>query len=1056
MGRVEGPRNIELAPDLLTCEKRPSPRYADFDAESMEVHGIRPTEKSSPESLALGYGTLRAEAPVEVVIAPLRLELTPSGNVDLPLGQAMAIDARANYRGGHRVGVLSDRVDWHSEPPHGSTPGLELRAGKVMALEAAAGPLAVWGTYLGRDSDRVTFKSAEAAPVELKLDVDRALRLANEPGRLILSGTGPTGDVELVPELAKFESSDADVLNVDAVTGAFRAGKPGEAVVTAAHAASSKPVSVGLTVVDPADARLAFSPRSLKVAVDEVARLQLLLEAKVGDAIRQERMAGPGVSYSIERPEAVRWQDPILVGLTPADEFEMTAAYLPYLLRPTVAKIEVVAAEPTAIRVVPLDSSLGAGQMLPLVVEAQLPGSDGWREVRPDAVVWDVPPGLIWSPATESLRPAATVAPGTRGRFQLKAQYRGKEATCEVATAEAGLDASDPAVQLVLEREPEGRYLPVAKEQRYWIVLRKDGQQEPAADILWPPDFENEYVRWKAPSLSAKRAGYEQWLEAKVGGRRVRWRVHTIDPFQPSEAPPRREDQPVEVVIVSDQGPAVQFPVGARFDNFRIEARYADGFTRMVTKKATMTTDAGFSDAPVSFSEGRMIGVRAGGTVVHAEFDGVATDRGKGLQVAVTENVDLDKIRLKPSPVSILPGETIGMDAEGFNSDKSIGVITGLGGLAWASDDEEVVGTSGPSVTGLKLGRANVTARLGSVTSEPASVAVVDSIDADLVVDQDSLQRTQRIEMRVGESRRIGADLSVLRGDTDLSRHCEVTSALPNVVRYAPETHSLVGVSPGVSAVTFAWGDKLATTTVQVLPGVPFHGLEGDVVVEPATAILSPGQALDVRVFLLTKDGLRIDRTDSAVLASSSPSVAIRGTRACAVATGSSEILATLPEAGQPGKAVVTVDAEPIADLNVLPLQLALSVGDLARLQILGTSSSGTHELFPQPDLEVVAQGADPGAIRIAGSEHVDAVAPGSADVAVRWQNRLSRNVPVQVTSDPWTNLAIEPGRATIHPGQGLVYQVTGMRGGRLRVLGPEDGVELFVGRRDVADATGG
>jgi len=1069
MGRIEGGREIELAPGLVTCEKKPSPRYADFDAQSMQVHGIRPTDESSPQSLALRFDKLVDEAPVEVVIAPLRLELTPSGQVDLPLGQAMAINAWANYRGGHRVQVFGDRVDWHSDPKNGTGlisrdgpagasqkldlsrfSGLELRAGKVVALEAGAGPLAVWGTYLGQDSDRVTFKSVEAGPVDLKLEVDRKLRLANEPGRALLWGTGPSGDVELVPELATFESSDADVVNVDPTTGAFRAGKPGEAVVTVKHAAPTKAASVTLTVVDPVNARLVFEPRSLKVAVDEVARLELFLEAKVGEEVKRDRMAGPGVSYSIEQPEAVRWQDPILVGLAPADEFDMTASYLPYLLRPAVARIEVVAAEePTTIRIVPSEVSLAAGQMTPLAVEAQMPGSQQWKEVRPESVAWQVPPGLIWSPATKSLRPAVTLPPGARGRFEPRAQYLGKQATCKLAASAPALDPADPGVEIVLEREPEGQYLPVGSEQRYSIVLRKGGHEEPAAEIHWPWYFENDYVRWRAPVLTAKQAGYEQWLRAEIAGRRVRWRTNTIDPFQPGELPPRREDQPVEVVILSDQGPAVGFPVGARFDDFRIEARYDDGFTRMVTKKATMTTDDGFLDAPVSFSEGRMMGVRPGATVVHAQFDGVATQ--KGLGVTVTQDVDLDKIRLDPAPVEMLPGETVAMDAEGFKQDKSIGVITGIPGLSWKSDNEEAVGANGPSITGLKLGQGNVTAQFGSVTSEPAQVSVVDSIDAALAVDQDVMQ------MRVGESRRIGTDLVVRRGGTDFSRQCDVTSAVPNVVRYAPETHSLVGVSPGVSAVTFAWGDRLAMTTVQVLPsGV----LTGDLIVEPATAILSRGQALDVRVFLVTSDGLRIDRTDSAVLASSSPGcVTIRGTRACAVGPGTAEITATLPEVADPaksGKASIAVDDQPITALVVEPSQLALSVGDLARLRILGTSASGTHPMFAQPDLLVAAEGQTPQAIRIVGSESVDAVAPGSADVAVRWQDRLSAEVPVTVTRDTLVGLTIDPDRATIHPGQGLVYQVTGMRGGRRRVLGPEDGVQLFVGRGDVAEVAGG
>jgi hypothetical protein len=71
--------------------------------------------------------------------------------------------------------------------------------------------------------------------------------------------------------------------------------------------------------------------------------------------------------------------------------------------------------------------------------------------------------------------------------------------------------------------------------------------------------------------------------------------------------------------------------------------------------------------------------------------------------------------------------------------------------------------------------------------------------------------------------------------------------------------------------------------------------------------------------------------------------------------------------------------------------------------------------------------------------------------VVVNWRNRLSQQVPVQVTDDLPTDLRIEPASAVIHPGQPLVYQVTAMRGGRRRVLGPDDGVQLFVDNQDVA-----
>ena len=96
VARVKGNqtgREVELAPDLLACDKAPSPRFADFNAKRMELRGIMPTDKSFPQTLAMRFAALAAKAPVEVVVAPLRLELTPAGPVDLPLGQ-MARAAR--------------------------------------------------------------------------------------------------------------------------------------------------------------------------------------------------------------------------------------------------------------------------------------------------------------------------------------------------------------------------------------------------------------------------------------------------------------------------------------------------------------------------------------------------------------------------------------------------------------------------------------------------------------------------------------------------------------------------------------------------------------------------------------------------------------------------------------------------------------------------------------------------------------------------------------------------------------------------------------------------
>ena len=85
-GRLADGRRIELAPDAIKAETLPSPLHADFDPRAVALTGRLPTTTESPQQLTLRWADLDNTAPVEVVVAPLRLELTPHGPVDLPLG----------------------------------------------------------------------------------------------------------------------------------------------------------------------------------------------------------------------------------------------------------------------------------------------------------------------------------------------------------------------------------------------------------------------------------------------------------------------------------------------------------------------------------------------------------------------------------------------------------------------------------------------------------------------------------------------------------------------------------------------------------------------------------------------------------------------------------------------------------------------------------------------------------------------------------------------------------------------------------------------------------
>ncbi len=518
------------------------------------------------------------------------------------------------------------------------------------------------------------------------------------------------------------------------------------------------------------------------------------------------------------------------------------------------------------------------------------------------------------------------------------------------------------------------------------------------------------------------------------------------DPGKPAVSLPQPADEhgkPSEVAILSDQGNSVRFPVGADFSDFRVEARYPDGFTRIVTKQAGLRMPEESAAASVSFSGGKMHGVRPGKTSVQAEFAGVAAKQG--LDVEVTASANVDEIRLTPSPASILPGETIALEATGYQGGKSVGAITGLAGLMWKTSDGTVVRVDGPAATGVRSGQASITAQLGSVTSRPAQVTVAESIAEGLKADPSLLR------IRVGESLPIGTGVNVLRGNVDVSRQCTVTPSAPNVIRYDAATHSLVGVAPGVCSVRFGRGDKMTDAFVEVV-AVSFA--EGPVVIEPASGVLSPGQAIDLRVYLVNSEGVRVDRTGAAVLTSSSPDkVQISGDWACAVSPGMAEITATLPESKTPGRATISVDNNAITELIVEPSQITMAVGDRARLRVLGRSASGIRELFPQDRLKMKVGGTAPGAIRIVGSQHVDGVSPGNASVDVSWAGKSHREASVVVSEATWSGLSIDPASATIHPGQQLAYTVTGVRGGQRRVILPGDGLKLSVADPTVAQA---
>lgn len=382
----------------------------------------------------------------------------------------------------------------------------------------------------------------------------------------------------------------------------------------------------------------------------------------------------------------------------------------------------------------------------------------------------------------------------------------------------------------------------------------------------------------------------------------------------PSDAMPAAAagDRPAELAIVSDQGARVRFPAGAQFSDFRVEARYADGMTRLVTQKAALSTAEDDEKSPVSFEEGRLVGVRPGRTTVMAEFEGVRTKTGLNVEVLGPDALVLRNAKGKP-------------------------------------------------------------------------------IDA--------------LQMRVGERLGLGADLTVLRGDADVSKQCAVAPMTPAVVKFDQEARSLVAVAPGQSPVKFSQGDKSLLAMVQVTP-------PGDAAVvaepitelrlEPVEATIHPGQGILYQVtgmrggqrrVLGPQDGIRLSIVDGAV---ASP---IGGTAVQGEGPGRTEILARVGQ--QQAQAILHVtsgEGVPQAVVEVLP---GVGVGVVEGMGpgVEYFDADGVHRIQP------VVRPVGP-----AGAMLVDV--PGAA-VAVR----------------PTETLTIEPRRVSVQVGESTPPYVVALRG---------------------------
>lgn len=1046
----QGPtmRSIEVDPELLTCTSRPNSKYATFNQRTMSLRGYNPTDR--PERLSFRLGELTASAPVEVVIAPLRLILEPEGQLELPLGQMRSLDAWAMYSGGFRARVAPERVTWHSELREGGQAGVELDKHRICAMAEGGGPLAVWGNYHTATSNEVEVTAVAPENLSLRIEADRNVLVVGETGKVRLIGTGPSGDVELVPSLATLTSSNPGVLAIDEKTGEFRAAGPGGSAIRGTHVgAPDAEAMYTMNVFAKDNVSIEFEPKSLTVAVDQQADLQLYLVAsEAGAEVTRVPIAGPGVGISLDKPDTVKYSRSIITGVRPSGgPFQARASFAPSEST-TQATIDVIApTPPVAIRIVPGETTIAPGASLMLRVEQTTDETaDVWTEVCPAAVTWMVDSDLIATPGTMNMPTMVTAGAEPGGPYEVTAVLDDLEAVARITVADGALDPADPTVGIVVDRTPDTIFVPVGQSQRLILMLDKDGTSEAAPSVVWPANFENEHIKWNAPEITALRAGYRQLMRAKIDGRNVLFTVVTYDP---EEYRPIGEDIPTGVYIWSKDGEqSLTCPAGAMLDDFdfTVTIELENGDMKDLTNKAQLQ----FSTPNASGANGIIQALQAGTVNVTAMYGGVKS--AEPLTLNITPNVDIDRLTVNAkgmvpdsSKVVLMPGENFGLEVRGYKGETSVGILNNVPGVSWSGSNPSIAAVSGPSIAGIALGEASVSSQLAGITGTSPVEVVADIADPLQV-------KPKILKIAVGQGIRLGSDVIVERGPVDVSQLVTAEPVMPGMVTFNPMTRTLVGQRTGKTQIVYLLGPKRVKQTVEITPGVSLAG--GTIIVEPGNVTLAKGQSIIPQVYVQLPNGQRIDQTETAVFSSSAQNVAPAvGKRICAMGPGTAQISVSVVGADSTGSMTVNVQDVPITSLSVEPPALSMIVGESVAPRVIGHAATGSYELFPQRDLLLTT--ASPN-LQIEGRTNVRASAQGQGSVNVSWKQQLTQQVPVTVAGNQLSGLYLEPGNVSIGPGQVVPYQVYAYRGGRQVMLGQQDGVTLSVSNPAVAQVVNG
>jgi len=828
-----------------------------------------------------------------------------------------------------------------------------LSGAKIQALQA--GSVRLMAAFGGKeDTIEVTVAYAllegiRAAPETLQMEVREYIQLA------VTGDLSDGSTVDLTDSATGTGYATGDQLVATVTTeGLVFALKNGQTEITAVHGEHQASARVSVGELET----LEVLPVQSGLEVNQTVQLQVVGTFK--DGAVEDLTAHSGTGYTSSDPAVASVDSGGLVTGVGSGEATITVEHRDLS---AVAYITVTGtSELIGIQATPCPARLSRGGWLQLSVFADY--SDGSR--------LEVTPSAAYSSSNE---PVATVDAAGRvtaeaaGDAIITATFGGFEDTCGLLVDDrilTGIDLQPDAADLLV-----GETLPLLVMGTF-----NDGSQDDLSGAFTGTTYSSSAptVVTVSPDgvLSALSAG-EAVIEASNSGL--------------SDSSPVTVAGP-ELVSIDVEPEVLQLSAGDSA-NLAVWANYSDLTRREVTAEAT------FRSSDTSIAR-----VSAGGSVTAVSGPGEATITasygGHSDDCRVQVGGELLFIDVLPASAQLDINETLQLVVTAFYSDGSSSEVTLLSTLVSSEPLIAPVDADG-LVTALSEGTAVITATYSDL-SDTAQIRVNPPVFDHIEVEPDM------VTLPVGYTQQ----LVVWAYYSDGSRVDATTDAT-----YLPPENGVVSVSPGGLVTALMEGDAPILVsylgsffTCQVIVTSNLVAVE----VEPASALLDPGDTQQLQVTAYFLDHSTADVTDESAYSTTDSAVAFSDAAGLVTALAPGNAVITAAYGGLSDTCQVQVLAPTLVSIEVTPASLELEISDSAQLTVTAFYSDGS-------DSDVTSlciyQSTDESVATVSAGGLVGAVAGGNATIRATYGD-LTDTCSVAVDQPELISLRVEPQNASL------------------------------------------